>query len=160
MKPSTHAVLALAFAMTGCSSSPGDSVNAQQRPVSQAPPASADPNQLVAEGSGLKVTRAELEDLYLPYKPKRRTKASIARDKGLEPLANFVWEQQAGSLSEFAATFVNAEKEVNSVDEALEGARHIIADIRRRSIGKRSARIGELRRRLQMRDTYAAEDIR
>lgn len=71
----------------------------------------------------------ELEDLYLPYKPKRRTKASIARDKGLEPLANFIWEQQPGGLEEFAATFVNAEKEVNSVDEALEGARHILAEV-------------------------------
>lgn len=72
--------------------------------------------------------KTELEDLYLPYKPKRRTKASIARDKGLEPLANFLWEQQPG-LTEFAATFVNAEKEVNTVEEALEGARHIIAEV-------------------------------
>ncbi|MFN7937365.1 MAG: Tex family protein [Bryobacteraceae bacterium] len=72
--------------------------------------------------------KTELEDLYLPYKPKRRTKASIARDKGLEPLANFLWEQQPG-LNEFAATFVNPEKEVNSVDEALEGARHIVAEV-------------------------------
>ncbi|MBL8210122.1 MAG: RNA-binding transcriptional accessory protein [Bryobacterales bacterium] len=73
----------------------------------------------------------ELEDLYLPYKPKRRTKASIARDKGLEPLANFLWEQAegAGDLYELAATFVSAEKEVNSIDEALEGARHIIAEV-------------------------------
>ncbi|MBL8178803.1 MAG: RNA-binding transcriptional accessory protein [Bryobacterales bacterium] len=71
--------------------------------------------------------KTELEDLYLPYKPKRRTKASIARDKGLEPLANFLWEQQPG-LAEFAATFVNPEKEVNSIEEALEGARHIIAE--------------------------------
>ncbi|MBI4906419.1 MAG: RNA-binding transcriptional accessory protein [Acidobacteria bacterium] len=71
----------------------------------------------------------EIEDLYLPYKPKRRTKASIARDKGLEPLANFIWEQQPGSLAEFAATFINAEKEVHTVDEAIEGARHIIAEV-------------------------------
>src|ERR1700759_3376073 len=53
----------------------------------------------------------ELEDLYLPYRPKRRTKATIAREKGLEPLAAYLWEQQpAGApLHEFAATFVNAE---------------------------------------------------
>ncbi len=71
----------------------------------------------------------ELEDLYLPYKPKRRTKASIARDRGLEPLANFLMEQQPGaSPVEFAASFVNAEKEVNTVEEALEGARHIVAE--------------------------------
>src|SRR5690348_5911908 len=41
--------------------------------------------------------KTELEDLYLPYKPKRRTKASIARDKGLEPLAQYLWEQKAGA---------------------------------------------------------------
>ena len=52
--------------------------------------------------------KTELEDLYLPYKPKRRTKASIAREKGLEPLARFLWDQQPGApLAEFAASFVN-----------------------------------------------------
>src|SRR5687768_8326203 len=61
----------------------------------------------------------ELEDLYLPYKPKRRTKASIAREKGLEPLAQYLWDQVAGSVSlnDFAATFVDAGKNVDSVDE-------------------------------------------
>src|SRR5579872_2478006 len=56
----------------------------------------------------------ELEDLYLPYKPKRRTKASIAREKGFEPLAQYLWDQQAGSqpLNELAATFVSADKGV------------------------------------------------
>jgi len=74
--------------------------------------------------------RAELEDLYLPYRPKRRTKATIAREKGLEPLADYLWNQQptAQPLHEFAATFVSAEKEVASIDEALEGARHIVAE--------------------------------
>jgi hypothetical protein len=67
----------------------------------------------------------ELEDLYLPYKPKRRTKASIARDKGLEPLAQFLWNQTgSGSPAELAATFVSQEKGVASPAEALEGARH------------------------------------
>ncbi len=72
----------------------------------------------------------ELEDLYLPYKPKRRTKASIAREKGLEPLADFLWYQEAGALSldDFAASFINSEKGVASANEALEGARHIIAE--------------------------------
>src|ERR1700691_6729814 len=58
--------------------------------------------------------RAELEDLYLPYRPKRRTKATIARDRGLGPLADYLWAQQATGqpLTEFAATFVDAEKEV------------------------------------------------
>ena len=75
--------------------------------------------------------RSELEDLYLPYRPKRRTKATIAREKGLEPLALYLWNQEAADqpLAEFAAGFVNPEKEVGSVDEALEGARHIVAEI-------------------------------
>jgi uncharacterized protein len=75
--------------------------------------------------------KSELEDLYLPYKPKRRTKATIAREKGLEPLALYLWAQERGeqSLEELAATFVDAEKGVASVEEALEGARHIVAEM-------------------------------
>ncbi len=75
--------------------------------------------------------KSELEDLYLPYRPKRRTKATIAREKGLELLAAYLMAQEAGpqSLAELAAGFVSAEKEVNSVDEALEGARHIVAEM-------------------------------
>jgi uncharacterized protein len=71
----------------------------------------------------------ELEDLYLPYKPKRRTKASIAREKGLEPLAQYLCDQ-AGSepLMAYAESFVSAEKNVDSAAEALAGARHIIAE--------------------------------
>jgi uncharacterized protein len=74
--------------------------------------------------------RSELEDLYLPYRPKRRTKATIAREKGLEPLASYLWQQQTSAqpLESFAFIFVNAELGVASVDEALEGARHIVAE--------------------------------
>jgi len=74
--------------------------------------------------------RSELEDLYLPYKPKRRTKAMIAREKGLEPLADYLWNQEPTGtpLGTFAPTFVDAEKGVASVEEALEGARHILAE--------------------------------
>ena len=74
--------------------------------------------------------KSELEDLYLPYKPKRRTKATIAREKGLEPLAAYLWAQQNADqpLETFAATFVNAELGVATVEEALEGARHIVAE--------------------------------
>jgi uncharacterized protein len=74
--------------------------------------------------------KSELEDLYLPYKPKRRTKATIAREKGLEPLAQYLWAQQrtALSLAVFAATFISEEKGVASIDDALEGARHIVAE--------------------------------
>src|SRR5207248_560651 len=73
--------------------------------------------------------KAELEDLYLPYKPKRRTKASIAREKGLEPLAQFLWDQSpTARLADFAGTFVNESLGVATPADALEGARHIVAE--------------------------------
>jgi uncharacterized protein len=74
--------------------------------------------------------KSEIEDLYLPYKPKRRTKATIAREKGLEPLAAYLWNQKAtgAPLEAFAATFIDPEKGVASAEEALEGARHILAE--------------------------------
>ncbi len=85
--------------------------------------------------------KSELEDLYLPYKPKRRTKATIAREKGLEPLALYLWTQEpsAQSLLEFAATFLSAEKGVASIEEALEGARHIVAEMISEEAGFRKA---------------------
>jgi len=71
-----------------------------------------------------------LEDLYLPYKPKRRTKGDMAKEKGLEPLANLVWNQEIkhGDPKEHIAEFVNESKEVPSSDEAIEGALHIVAE--------------------------------
>jgi uncharacterized protein len=74
--------------------------------------------------------KSELEDLYLPYKPKRRTKATIAREKGLEPLAQYLWAQRNSvePLEIFAASFVNVKLGVANVEEALEGARHIVAE--------------------------------
>ena len=73
-------------------------------------------------------TMAKLEDLYLPYKPKRRTRATIAREKGLEPLADQLLEQQAGELESFAKGFISEEKGVEDLDKALAGARDIIAE--------------------------------
>jgi uncharacterized protein len=74
--------------------------------------------------------KGELEDLYLPFRPKRRTKATIARERGLEPLADYLWSQHPApqSLLELAAAFVDPAKEVNTLAEALEGARHILAE--------------------------------
>ena len=74
--------------------------------------------------------KSVLEDLYLPYKPKRRTKATIARERGLQQLADYLWNQVATgvALKDYALTFVDGEKEVHSVEEALEGARHILAE--------------------------------
>ena len=68
----------------------------------------------------------ELEDIYLPYKPKRRTRAMIAREKGLEPLAVIIQKQYEPNLEYKAQSFVN--EKVESVEEALAGARDIIAE--------------------------------
>ncbi|MBK8442369.1 MAG: RNA-binding transcriptional accessory protein [Sphingobacteriales bacterium] len=73
-------------------------------------------------------TLSVLEDLYLPYKPKRRTRASIAREKGLEPLAQLLYEQKNIDITTSAAAFVSAEKGVADTEEALAGARDIIAE--------------------------------
>lgn len=73
-------------------------------------------------------TMTDLEDLYLPYKPKRKTRASMAVEKGLEPLANELMKQYAGDVEQMAARFVNDAKGVTSTDEALAGARDIIAE--------------------------------
>ncbi len=73
------------------------------------------------------VTLTELEDLYLPYRPKRRTRASIAKEKGLEPLADALYAQM-GHPEELAAPFVDEEKGVAGIEEALSGARDILAE--------------------------------
>ena len=73
-------------------------------------------------------TMTEVEDLYRPYKQKRRTRASVAREKGLEPLAAAIFEQDGQDISVLAAAYVNEEKGVNSIEEALAGANDIIAE--------------------------------
>ncbi|MDV7766363.1 Tex family protein [Peribacillus simplex] len=71
----------------------------------------------------------EVEDLYRPFKQKRRTKATVAKEKGLEPLAKWLLEcQMQARVSEKAAEFVSAEKEVTSIEEAIAGAQDIIAE--------------------------------
>lgn len=77
------------------------------------------------------VTLVELEDIYRPYRPKRKTRASVAREKGLEPLAELLMEQRDvydPAIPEVAATFVDEEKGVKNADEALAGACDIIAE--------------------------------
>jgi uncharacterized protein len=69
-----------------------------------------------------------LEDIYLPFRPKRRTRATVAKEKGLEPLAAQIFEQGELDIEAEAAAFINAEKGVASVEEALAGARDIIAE--------------------------------
>ncbi|HXE94843.1 MAG TPA: Tex family protein [Dongiaceae bacterium] len=74
--------------------------------------------------------KTEVEDLYLPYKPKRRTKATIARERGLEPLADIIAAQEltAGTPEDAALPFINPDKEVPDAAAALEGAGHILAE--------------------------------
>jgi len=73
-------------------------------------------------------TMSRLEDLYLPFKPKRRTRATIAREKGLEPLAQLLFAQTRFDVSAEVAKYLDASKEVHDAEEALEGARDIMAE--------------------------------
>ena len=73
-------------------------------------------------------TMQEVEDLYLPYKPKRRTRAAIAREKGLEPLAAQLMAQNVDAVERLAARYVNASKGVDNIEEALQGAKDIMAE--------------------------------
>ena len=74
-------------------------------------------------------TLVVVDDLYRPYRPKRRTRATIAREKGLEPLANLIMLQMVGtSLEQEAAKYIDPDKEVESAEEALAGAKDIIAE--------------------------------
>ncbi|MEI6532899.1 MAG: Tex family protein [Candidatus Roizmanbacteria bacterium] len=69
-----------------------------------------------------------LEDIYLPYKQKRRTKAIVAKEKGLEPLAQLIYKQEGIQPQTEAEKYINKEKGITTVDEALQGARDIIAE--------------------------------
>ena len=77
------------------------------------------------------VTLAEIEDIYRPFKPKRRTRASIAKEKGLEPLAKTLFEQspKIGDIENIAKEYISEEKGVESVQQALDGANDIIAEM-------------------------------
>ncbi|MCK5862440.1 MAG: RNA-binding transcriptional accessory protein, partial [Candidatus Hydrogenedentes bacterium] len=94
---------------------------------------SLDERELLSEALKNKIaaadTMAVLEDIYLPYRPKRRTRATLARAKGLEPLALMILAQEISDLNRAAAEFVNTEKGVADITEALQGARDIIAEM-------------------------------
>ncbi|WP_137132353.1 Tex family protein [Rhizobium sp. FY34] len=89
------------------------------------------------------VTKAELEDLYLPYKPKRRTKAEIARERGLGPLAEAIWAARAADPAVLAQAYLSAD--VADVKAALEGARDIIAE----TITENADLLGRLRQHMR-----------
>ncbi|MBI2149281.1 MAG: RNA-binding transcriptional accessory protein, partial [Acidobacteria bacterium] len=95
-------------------------------------------------------SKNELEDLYLPYKPKRKTKAGMALERGLEPLAQYIWDQAGEQAAgEFARQFVNPEKDVPAPEAAVEGALHIIAE--------RISENAEFRK--QLRDRLVSEGV-
>lgn len=73
-------------------------------------------------------TKTRLEDLYLPYRPKRRTKAQIAIEAGLEPLAHALWKDPALDPEEQASQFINSEAGIENTQAALDGARHILME--------------------------------
>ncbi|QSB04101.1 RNA-binding transcriptional accessory protein [Natronoglycomyces albus] len=89
-------------------------------------------------------TKARLEDLYLPYKPKRRTKAQIAREAGLEPLADALWHDPTLDPEQTAAGYVNPEVDINDLTSALNGARAILTE----RFSEDADVIGQLRERM------------
>lgn len=90
-------------------------------------------------------TKTELEDLYLPYKPKRRTKGQIAREAGLEPLAQKLYENPELAPESEAESFLNAEKQITDTKAALDGAKFILME----QFAEDAALLGKLREYLQ-----------
>ncbi|MEN6623702.1 MAG: Tex family protein [Smithella sp.] len=82
----------------------------------------------LAEKIAAAETMSSLEDIFLPFRPKRRTRATVAREKGLEPLAAKIYTQEDFNIDEEATTFISEEKGVTTIDDALAGARDIIAE--------------------------------
>jgi protein Tex len=95
----------------------------------------------LAKAIAAAMTKVELEDLYAPFKPKRRTKAQIAREAGLEPLADALLKNPALQPEAEAAKFIDADKGVADAKGALEGARHILIE----RIGEQASLVGSLR---------------
>ncbi len=89
------------------------------------------------------VTKAELEDLYLPYKPKRRTRAEIARERGLGPLAEAIWADRSADPAKLAEAYVTGE--VTDLKVALDGARDIVAE----TISENAELLGKLRNHMR-----------
>ena len=106
------------------------------------------------------LTLAEVEDIYRPYRPKRRTRATMAKEKGLEPLAELLYAQKEkrGTLEVLAEPYVNQEKGVASVEEALAGASDIIAERISDDTAVRGALKRLIRQRGELRSTAAKEE--
>ena len=100
-------------------------------------------------------TMAALEDIYQPYRPKRRTRATIAREKGLEPLALHLWDQEDFDVHLAAIEFVNPELGVETATDALGGARDIIAEW----VSEDSTARGEIRKLFWLQGTFSSRVI-
>jgi uncharacterized protein len=98
-------------------------------------------------------TKAELEDIYLPYKPKRRTKAEIARERGLQPLAEAIWADRRADPQALAAAYVK--EDVPDVKAALEGARDIVAE----TMSENAALVGRLRNHMKEKSLLRARVV-
>lgn len=99
-------------------------------------------------------TMAEVEDIYLPFKPKRKTKASVAREKGLQPLADAIMEQNGINPDELAKEYINPET-VPEIEDAIEGALHIIAE----SVSENAEARADLRRLFLEKGTITSKVI-
>ena len=100
-------------------------------------------------------TMAALEDVYLPYRPKRRTRATIAREKGLEPLAQRLWTQEDFDVNLTAVEYVNRESGVESVEDALGGARDIMAEW----VSEDGTARGEMRKLFWSQGTFSSKVV-
>ncbi len=100
-------------------------------------------------------SKTVLEDLYLPYKPKRRSKALQAKEAGLEPLALGLWEQGDQDPETFAAEFINADKGINDTKAALEGARAILME----RFSEDASLLGELREHVWENATFVSSVV-
>jgi uncharacterized protein len=98
-------------------------------------------------------TKAELEDLYLPYKPKRRTRAEIARERGLGPLAEAIWADRTADPAKLAESYITAD--VSDLKTALEGARDIVAE----TISENADLLGKLRQHMRDRAVLRAKVV-
>jgi uncharacterized protein len=102
---------------------------------------------------GKATTKAELEDLYLPYKPKRRTRAEIARERGLGPLADAIWADRSADPAKLAEAYIK--DEVADVKTALEGARDIVAE----TFSENADLLGKLRQHMRNGATLKAKVV-
>ncbi|MDE7281485.1 MAG: RNA-binding transcriptional accessory protein, partial [Ruminiclostridium sp.] len=100
----------------------------RKKEVSESIEATGNMTEEIAQSLQKAVTLAEIEDIYRPFKPKRKTRASVAKEKGLQPLADFIMEQTLANPQKEAENYIDEEKGVASVEEAVQGASDIIAE--------------------------------